>query len=155
MSLEDRSDFYLYVDEFQNFASETFSTMLSEARKYGICITLANQYLNQLPTQVLDAVFGNVGTLIAFRMGIQDAVHLAPEFYPVFDGDDLANLPKYTTCVKLLVDGIAARQFSMRTLFDHASGDTPTAEMIRQLSRLRYGRDRSVVEMEINHRMTK
>lgn len=149
----DRPDFYLYVDEFQNFASETFATMLSEARKYGLSITLANQYLSQLGHDVLDSVFGNVGTLISFRMGIQDVPLIQREFYPIFDGDDLVNLPKYTTCIKLLVDGMAARQFSMRTILDKSEVNYETAALIRQLSRVRYGRDRQIVEEKIDERM--
>ena len=110
-----RKDFFLYVDEFQNFATDLFATVLSEGRKYGIAAIVANQYLTQLDREIRDAIFGNVGSIVSFRLGTQDAVVLSPEMYPVFSPDDLLNLPKYTACVKLLVDGIAGRPFSDQT----------------------------------------
>lgn len=150
---ERRHDFYLYVDEFHNFASETFAVMLSEARKYGIAITMAHQYLDQIPEAMRAAVFGNVGTIISFRVGIDDVRHLAPEFYPVFDADDLTNLPKYTACVKLLVDGLAVRPLSMRTLFDPDSGvNHEVAQKAREFSRQTYGKPREQVAKEIARR---
>lgn len=149
----ERHNFQLYVDEFQNFASETFATMLSEARKYGLAITMAHQYIDQLPVSMRSSVFGNVGTLISFRVGIEDGRHVAPEFYPAFSADDLANLPKFTACVKLLVDGLAVRPFSMRTLFDSGAGVSKANrdEAIHQ-SRNYYGKARSLVSAEIERR---
>jgi type IV secretory pathway TraG/TraD family ATPase VirD4 len=92
---EDRNDFYLYVDEFQNFATDSFANILSEARKYRLCLTIAHQYIEQLGEVVKPAVFGNVGTIICFRVGAEDAEFLEKEFIPTFIIDDLVNLPKY------------------------------------------------------------
>jgi hypothetical protein len=150
---EKRHNFQLYVDEFQNFASETFGTMLSEARKYGVAITMAHQYLDQLPPAMRAAVFGNVGTMISFRVGIDDGRQLAPEFYPAFSADDLTNLPKFTAGVKLLVDGLAVRPFSMRTIFEPNVGISETiARRAREQSRQTYGKRREDVTAEIERR---
>lgn len=138
---ENRPDFYLYVDEFQNFATDLFGTVLSEGRKYGVAATVANQYLTQLDKKVFEAVSGNVGSLICFRLGTQDALTLASEVYPVFDHDDLLNLPKYTACVKLLANGISARPFTMRTRLDVRTSDLHRADAVRARSRAVFGRD--------------
>jgi hypothetical protein len=147
-----RPDFMLYVDEFQNFATKTFGTILSEGRKYGVAATVANQYLTQLDPPVREAIFGNVGTIVSFRMGTQDAVTLAPEMYPVFTADDLINLPKYTACIKMLVDGMAARPFTMRTLLDMRLPDRKQAVAIREASRSKYGRDADAIDADIRAR---
>ena len=144
-----RPDFFLYVDEFQNFATEMFQTVLSEGRKYGVAVTVANQYLTQLDGATREAIFGNVGSIISFRLGTQDAAVLTPEMYPVFGADDLINLPKYTACVKLLVDGVAARPFTMRTLPDTRPPDYDRANTIRELSRGVYGRAREEIEQDV------
>ncbi len=136
-----RPDFFLYVDEFQNFATDMFATVLSEGRKYGVAAVVANQYLTQLPFEIREAVFGNVGSMVSFRVGTQDAAELAREMYPVFGEDDLINLPRYTACVKLMVDGIAGHPFSMGTVPDMRPFDHQQAEAIRQMSRQAYGRD--------------
>ncbi|MEK7192124.1 MAG: type IV secretion system DNA-binding domain-containing protein [Patescibacteria group bacterium] len=116
----ERKDFYLYVDEFQNFATDSFANILSEARKYRLCLILAHQYIRQLihdtNTKVRDAVFGNVGTLATFRVGAEDAEFLEKEFEPDFMLNDIINLPKYNMYVKLMIDGISSRPFSARTL---------------------------------------
>lgn len=138
---ESRPDFFLYVDEFQNFATDLFSTVLSEGRKYGVAVTMANQYLTQLSHSIREAIFGNVGSIVSFRLGNQDAAALAPELYPVFEVDDLLNLPKFTACVKLLVDGLASRPFTMRTVLDSRPPSHERAETIRELSRQGYGRE--------------
>lgn len=148
-----RTDFYLYMDEFQNFATEMFSTILSEGRKYGVAATVANQYLTQLDSRMREAIFGNVGTIISFRLGTQDASTLAPELYPVFSVDDLLNLPRYTACVKLLVNGLAERPFTMRTLLDLRPADAVRAAAVRRASRQKYGRDAAEVTQEILQRM--
>lgn len=147
-----RPDFMLYVDEFQNFATTLFATVLSEGRKYGIAATIANQYLTQIPPAIRESIFGNVGSLISFTVGIQDGIALAPEVYPAFDPNDLINLPKHTACVKLLVDGMAARPFAMRTLPDLRPANQARAQLIRKLSRERYGRDKEAVRAEIQER---
>jgi len=113
---EQRSPCFLYVDEFQNFATESFAVILSEARKYSLGLTLAHQFINQMPEEVRDAVFGNVGTSISFRVGATDAEYLAKELAPVFDATDLVNLEKYHIYIKLLVDGLASAAFSAITL---------------------------------------
>jgi len=112
----ERKDFYLYVDEFQNFATESFSNILSEARKYRLNLILAHQYIEQLEEPVKNAVLGNVGTIILFRVGANDAEELAPEFVPVFTEEDIVNLPKYEIYLKLMIDGIASEPFSARGL---------------------------------------
>jgi energy-coupling factor transporter ATP-binding protein EcfA2 len=109
---EDRRDFYLYLDEFQNFATLSLATMLSELRKYRVNLILAHQYLSQLDPQVRDAVFGNVGTVISFRLGLTDAEILAKEFYPTFTAADLVSLPNYEIYLKLMVDGAVSTPFS-------------------------------------------
>lgn len=144
-----RPDFFLYVDEFQNFATDLFATMLSEGRKYGIALTVANQYLTQLDPAIRDSIFGNVGSLVSFRLGTQDALALAPEMFPVFGAEDLLNLPKFTACAKLLVDGTAARPFTLETLADLRPPDPTRAATIREYSRKRYGRDVAAVNADI------
>ena len=116
ISEKDRVDFYLYVDEFQNFATESFATILSEARKYRLNLTMANQYVAQMPDEVRDAVFGNVGTLMAFQVGFDDAEYISKQFSEVALPNDLVQLPKYNLYSKLLVDGMPSQPFSASTL---------------------------------------
>jgi len=113
---EERRDFYLYVDEFQSFATCSFIDILSEARKYHLNLILANQYLGQIDDKVMKAILGNVGTLISFRVGVEDAKILKDEFYPVFNVEDLVNLPSYSIYLKLMVDGKMSTPFSANTL---------------------------------------
>ncbi len=112
----DRRDFYLYVDEFQNFATDSFATILSEARKYRLNLVMVNQYISQMPETVRDAVFGNVGTMVAFRVGATDAQALQKEFEPVFDVNDLVNQPNRHIYIKMAVDGVTVPAFSASTL---------------------------------------
>jgi len=152
-----RRDFFLYVDEFQNFATESFCNILSEARKYRLSLILAHQYINQLeemtPTgksdKVKDAVFGNVGTLIAFRVGAEDAEYLEKEFFPEFVAGDLVNLPKYHIYLKLMVDGVAGRPFSAETLSPFKKPKESSREEIIKASRERYSTSRMVIEEKI------
>lgn len=109
---EKRKDFYLYVDEFQSFATSSFVDILSEARKYRLSLILANQYLSQIDEKVRDAIFGNVGTLISFKVGLEDAKFLAEEFYPEFSQEDLINLPCYSIYLKLMINGETSNPFS-------------------------------------------
>ena len=152
--MEERKDFYLYVDELQNFVTESFANILSEARKYRLNLTLAHQYINQLVfdgnTTVRDAVFGNVGTMIAFRVGAEDAEFLEKEFEPVFMLNDLVNLSKYHIYLKLMIDGIAGDAFSATTLPPPDLSDTQENEQkIIQNSRERYGQNKAEIEEKI------
>jgi len=111
-----RVPFYLYVDEFQNFSTLAIVNLLSELRKYGLGVVLANQYLAQLEGDIKDAVLGNVGTLISFRLGVMDARYMAKEFYPKFDFDDIARLPNHKIYLKLMIDGSPSKAFSGETI---------------------------------------
>lgn len=147
----ERNDFYLYVDEFQNFATESFANILSEARKYRLNLILAHQYIQQLDEKVQGAVFGNVGTLITFRVGAMDAEVLEKEFEPVFYATDLVNLAKYNTYLKLMIDGVATNPFSATTLPPIDLSETEkNAEKIIRVSRERYGSKRNEVEEKIS-----
>lgn len=112
----ERRDFYLYVDEFQNFATDSFATILSEARKYRLNLAMVNQYISQMPDTVKDAVFGNVGTMVSFRVGSSDAEAMQKEFEPVFDVNDLVNLPNRQIYIKMAIDGVTVPAFSANTL---------------------------------------
>lgn len=112
----DRRDFYLYMDEFQNFATLSLANMLSELRKYRVNMVLSHQYLSQLDLQVRDAILGNVGTVVSFRLGLTDAEILSGEFYPYFSAKDLINLPNYHVYLKLMIDGVVSQPFSAETL---------------------------------------
>lgn len=153
---EQRRPFYLYVDEFQNFATPDFAQMLSEARKYALGLVLANQFVSQLEESVKDAVFGNVGTLMTYRVGVPDANVLQHEFAPTFNETDLANVGAQTIYVKTIVNGSPVPPFSMNVARDlkaeKAGGSRQVAQMIKELSRLKYGRDRAEVELEIERR---
>ncbi len=152
---EERVDFYLYVDEFQNFATDSFAGILSEARKYRLNLTLAHQYIGQLvtdsSTRVRDAIFGNVGTMIVFRVGATDAEFLENEFSPEFVIEDIVNLPNYHIYIKLMVDGVTARPFSAMTLptFKVKSSEIVKEDIIA-MSQKYYARPRETIEAEIN-----
>jgi hypothetical protein len=146
---EERKDFFLYVDEFQNFATEAFVTILSEARKYRLSLTLAHQYITQMEEVVRDAVFGNVGTLLCFRVGAADGEFLENEFMPEFELHDLINLPKYNIYLKLMIDGISSRPFSAQTLPPFPKPEKSYREKIIKVSRERYGTKKGEVEEKI------
>jgi len=157
MPKEERHNFFLYIDEFQNFTTNSICQILSEARKYGLGLIIAHQYIGQLinrgDTAIKDAVFGNVGTLISFKVGSEDAEVLQKEFAPTFDAYDLINVEKYTAYIKLLVDNMSSRPFTLRTPWPlFGNYDPEMAEKIRELSRLKYGQERSLVEAEIIQR---
>ena len=116
MEAKDRKDFYLYVDEFQNVVTETFENLLSEARKYAINLTMAHQYVAQIPAKIEAAVLGNVGSIISFRVGGDDAVKLKPEFAPIFDVKDMINLGVGEFYIKMTIDGESYDPFSAETL---------------------------------------
>jgi hypothetical protein len=151
-----RRDFYLYIDEFQNFSTESFANILSEARKYRLNLVLAHQYIAQLTapstymTRVRDAVFGNVGTIIIFRVGAEDAEFLEREFKPYFTENDLVNLTKYHIYVKLLIDGVASRPFSAETLPPRPLPEQSFADVIVENSRHRYGSPKEAVDKRID-----
>lgn len=148
MDEKDRKDFYLYVDEFQNFAVDSFASILSEARKYRLCLTVAHQYIAQLSDEVREAVFGNVGTLISFRVGSPDAAFMETEFMPRFTPEDVINLPKYNIYLKLLIDGVTSQPFSAMTLPPIAQRTGSTEKVIR-VSRERYATSREEISDKI------
>jgi len=149
---EKRRDFNLYIDEFQNFTTDSIATILSEARKYGLNMTVAHQFIAQLEEKIRDAVFGNVGSIISFRVGVQDAEFLVNQFEPVFSKSDLINIDNFSAYVKILIHGRTANPFNIKTPPPQA-GDKETAEKIKELCRLKYGRDRQEVEEEILKRL--
>ncbi len=150
---KDRVDFYLYVDEFQNFAVDSFASILSEARKYRLNLIMAHQYIAQLDnansTAVRDAVFGNVGTIITFRVGSPDAIFMENEFMPRFLPDDLINLPKYGIYLKLMIDGVSSQPFSAFTL-PSISQKTDSSQKIVEQSRERYAGNREAIEERVS-----
>lgn len=157
MTESQRRDFFLYVDEFQNFATEDFAQILSEARKYRLNLIVANQYIAQIDERIRDAVFGNVGTMASFKVGVDDAAYLQNWFAPVFNQDDLINLENRHMYIKLLVDGEYPPPFSLTVdlnyvPFELQEGNQEIAQLVKELSRLRHGRDRSLVESEISKR---
>ena len=146
---EERKDFYLYVDEFQNFAINSFINILSEARKYRLALILGHQYISQMEEEVRDAVFGNVGTLISFRIGAEDAEYLEKEFFPEFTATDLVNLAKYNIYLKLMIDGLAGRPFSAVTLIPPVALEHSNKEKIIRTSRERYGVNKKIIDEKI------
>ena len=153
---EQRRDFYLYVDEFQNFATPDFAQILSEARKYRLNLIVANQFIGQMEEEVKNAVFGNVGTLVSFRVGVTDANYLQHEYQPVFSEADLINVDRYNAYVKTIVNMQTVPPFSMDLTKDLSLekkvANKKVADMIKKLSSLKYGKDREVVEAEIAQR---
>ena len=148
-----RRDFYLYVDEFQNFSTDTFAQILSEARKFHLDLNITNQYIAQIPELIRDAIIGNVGTLVAFRIGVPDAEFMAKEFAPVADQTDLNNIDAFNAYVKLLIDNAPTRPFSMQTIQDKTPENKELGKAIRELSRLKYGRDVDIISAEIEERI--
>jgi DNA helicase HerA-like ATPase len=141
----ERRPFYLFVDEVHNFLTLSFANVLSESRKYGLNLTLAHQYIEQLDEKIRAAVFGNVGTIISFRVGAEDAKYLTREFHPVFNESELTNLPNYHIYLKLMIDGVTSRPFSAATL-PPPEGAQSYKEEIIAASRKKYGRARGEVE---------
>jgi hypothetical protein len=159
---ETRRDFYLYVDEFQNFVTDSFATILSEARKYRLSLIMAHQFISQLSAEkegssvqdssMRDAVFGNAGTMICFRIGVEDAEIMAKEFAPVFNEFDVINIDRYNAYVKLMIKGTGSRPFNMQTYPKPEGADVAGAAVMRNLSRLKYGRPRSEIQKDILER---
>lgn len=150
---KDRKDFYLYVDEFQNFATDTFASILSEARKFRLNLNITNQYIAQIPEPIRDAIIGNVGSIVCFRVGVPDAEFMVKEFAQIADENDLTNIDAYNCYVKLLVDNAPLKPFSMQTIKDPAVQNNEIGKAIRELSRLKFGRDINIVESEIGERI--
>jgi hypothetical protein len=152
-----RRQFYLYIDEFQNFATDSLCSILSEARKYRLSLIMAHQYLQQITeentTSIRDAVFGNVGTMMAFRIGAEDSEYMAKEFAPVLSEQDLVNIARFKAYIKMNIDDTTSRPFSMGTIWDETGKDLERANFLRRYSRLKYGRKRKVVNYEVANRI--
>lgn len=148
-----RRDFALYVDEFQNFSTDSFATIMSEARKYHLNLIVANQFTTQLSDEIRDAVFGNVGTTVAFRVGDRDAESLHKYFRPTFEETDLIRLPNYNSIVRTMIRGVPTQPFSMATLPPLGTPNPKLGEALKQLSAAKYGHPKAAVEAEIFSRM--
>ncbi len=158
---DDRKDFFLYVDEFQNFATDTFCSILSEARKYHLILIMAHQYIGQLTvtkggstsTAIRDAVFGNVGTLQSFKIGAEDAEYIAKEYAPVLTEQDVIGIANYKAYLKLNVGNATSRPFSLETIWDETGKSDKIRQIVKEYSRMKFGRKRSFVEQEIAARI--
>ncbi len=156
---EERKDFYLYVDEFQNFLTDSINAILSEARKYGLNLIIAHQFIGQLTgpggdTKIRDSIFGNVGTMVSFRIGVEDAEFLEKEFAPVFNVNDLVNVEAYTANIKLLIENTGSRPFNFKPIMPQRPENKELAQMIHELSRYKYGRKRQLIEAELAEKRT-
>lgn len=150
---EYRRDFSLYVDEFQNFSTDSFADILSQARKYHLNLIVANQFTTQLSEEIRDAVFGNVGSVVCYRVGTTDAEFLAKQFAPVFDIDDLQFLPNYNTAMRMMIGGVPVQPFSMAILPPLGNPNPQLADALKQLSAAKYGRPKAQVDAEISKRL--
>jgi hypothetical protein len=160
---DQRRRFYLYVDEFQNFITDAFATILSEARKYELGLIMAHQYIGQLVdktsaydsanSKVRDAVFGNVGSILSFKIGAEDAEYMAKEMAPVLGEQDVIGIPNYNCYVKLNIKGTTSRPFSMATIWDESQRNDKRAQLIKEYSRMKYGRKKIFVDQEIEDRI--
>jgi len=163
MPEEQRKDFYLYVDEFQNFTTDAFATILSEARKYHLALIMAHQYIGQLVaktsayeqqnTKLRDAVFGNVGTMQSFKIGAEDAEYMAKEYAPTLSEQDVIGVANYKCYIKLNINNTTSRPFSMETIWDETGKSLKMAELIKEYSRMKYGRKKVFVDQEIGDRI--
>jgi len=150
---DDRVDFSLYVDEFQNFSTDSFATIMSEARKYHLNLIVANQFTTQLTPEIRDAVFGNMGTIVSFRIGQNDVEAITKYFQPVFDADDLLRVPNHNSIIRTLIGGVPTQPFSMAMIPPLGNPNPKLADALKQLSAAKYGRPRATVETEIFARM--
>ncbi len=150
---DDRVDFTLYVDEFQNFATDSFATILSEARKYRLSLVLANQFMTQLTDIIRESILGNVGTIISGRLGITDAEILQKKFMPTFDAEDLTKLPNFQTITSVLINGVPSAAFSMNLIPPMIKPNIQLQDAIKKLSAAKFGRPRALVEKEIFARL--
>lgn len=149
----ERVDFSLYVDEFQNFSTDSFATIMSEARKFRLNLIVANQFTTQLTEEIRDAVFGNMGTIVSFRVGQNDVDMLSKYFQPMFSAEDILRVPNYNTIVRTLVNGVPTQPFSMMTLPPLGKENQRLAAALKQLSAVKYGKPRAKVEEDIFERM--
>jgi hypothetical protein len=150
---QDRKDFSLFVDEFQNFATESFETILSEARKYRLNLVLGNQFMTQLTDKIREAIIGNVGTVISGRIGVTDAELMVKKFQPIFDAEDLTKLPNYQAIVSVMINGVPSQPFSMMMLPPMNKSNPQLADAMKRLSSTRYGHNRAEIESEIFKRL--
>ncbi len=150
---EQRPDFSLYVDEFQNFSTESFATIMSEARKYRLNLIVANQFTTQLTDEIRDAVFGNMGTIVSYRVGQNDVESLSRYFQPTFEGEDLLRVPNYNAIVRTLISGVPTQPFSMAGLPPLGNPNAQLGNALKQLSAAKYGRAKAGVEKEIFARL--
>ncbi|MDP2691718.1 MAG: type IV secretion system DNA-binding domain-containing protein [bacterium] len=156
-----RRPFYLYVDEFQNFATDSFASILSEARKYQLALILAHQYIGQLTvsrfgttsTAIRDAVFGNAGSILAFKIGAEDAEYMAKEFAPVLSEQDVISISNYKAYCKLSINNAPSRPFSVETIWDPSGANEKGAQIVKEYCSLKYGRKRIFVDQEIEARI--
>jgi hypothetical protein len=149
----ERVDFCLYVDEFQNFSTDSFATIMSEARKYHLNLIVANQFTTQLSEEIRDAVFGNMGTIVSFRVGQNDVESLSRYFKPIFEPDDILRVPNYNAVVRTLINGVPTQPFSMAALPPLGTPNPKLGEALKQLSAAKFGRPRAIVDAEITERM--
>ncbi|TSC78891.1 MAG: Uncharacterized protein G01um101425_899 [Candidatus Peregrinibacteria bacterium Gr01-1014_25] len=160
---DQRRRFYLYVDEFQNFVTDAFATILSEARKYELALIMAHQYIGQLvgkteaygqaSTKMRDAVFGNVGTIMSFKIGAEDAEYMAKEMAPVLSEQDVIGIPNFHCYTKLNINNTTSRPFSMATIWDQTGKSDKLAALIKEYSRMKFGRKKVFVDQEIEDRI--
>ncbi len=150
------NDFYLYIDEFQNVTTDSIASILSEARKYRLSLTVAHQYISQLEEKIKNAVFGNVGSMAVYRVSPEDATILEQKFKPTFSASDIMKLDNFNSYTSMLVGGVPAKPFSMTSHWSLTEkGNADMVENLKQLSYLKYGRDRAEVEAEIMERYKK
>lgn len=148
---EERQDFYFYIDEFQNFATDSIATILSEARKYRLSLIMAHQFIGQLEDKIKGAIFGNVGSMVSFRTGAEDAEFLVKQFEPVFDEHDLINIDNFNAYIKLMINNQTSIPFNLLTE-PPQKGNSRIAQAVKEYSRLKYGRDKKIVNEEIASR---
>jgi hypothetical protein len=163
MAASERKDFFLYIDEFQNYVTDSIESILSEARKYRLGLVIAHQYLGQLQKSdaltksqlnLKDAIFGNVGTIMSYKIGPEDAEMMTKQFAPVYSEQDFVNMDKFKAALKLSVDGQPTQGFSLNVPLPWLeTGDVVVGNALRELSRLKYGREREFVEKEIIYRI--
>jgi hypothetical protein len=151
---DQRKDFYLYIDEFHNVTTGTITKALAEARKYRLSMTFGHQFIGQLDEETKKAIFGNVGSIMAFRVGPEDAKYLTAEFQPVFDEEDLVNIDNYNAALRLLIKGATSQPFNIVT-YPPSKGNEKVAQLIKEYCRAKYGKDRARVEQDLYSRLQK